>query len=120
VSNLTVYLFLSFFFPIFFLFLYILLVPSARAFSSLTLLYFTLLYSHTNKCNTNNTNTIAYKIRWHGKDRVKFVEKMVVGDIQGLDKNHGCLSLITNDQGGIMDDTVIVNAGMSNANVNVT
>ena len=53
-----------------------------------------------------------YKIRWHGKDRVKFVEKMVVGDIQGLDTNHGCLSLITNDQGGIKDDTVIVNAGM--------
>ena len=53
-----------------------------------------------------------YKIRWHGKDRAKFVEKMVVGDIQGLDTNHGCLSLITNDQGGIKDDTVIVNAGM--------
>ena len=55
---------------------------------------------------------LVYKIRWHGKDRVKFVEKMVVGDIQGLDTNHGCLSLITNDQGGIKDDTVIVNAGM--------
>ena len=61
-----------------------------------------------------------YKIRWHGKDRAKFVEKMVVGDIQGLDTNHGCLSLITNDQGGIKDDTVIVNAGMlSNLIVNV-
>jgi aminomethyltransferase len=36
---------------------------------------------------------------------------MVVGDIQGLDTNHGCLSLITNEHGGIMDDTVIVNAG---------
>ena len=45
---------------------------------------------------------------------------MVVGDIQGLDTNHGCLSLITNDQGGIKDDTVIVNAGMlSNLIVNV-
>ena len=44
---------------------------------------------------------------------------MVVGDIQGLDTNHGCLSLITNDQGGIKDDTVIVNAGMYVVNFNV-
>ena len=36
---------------------------------------------------------------------------MVVGDIAGLAQGHGCLSLVTNDQGGILDDTVITNAG---------
>lgn len=51
------------------------------------------------------------QIRWHGKDRVAFLEKLVVGDIAGLAPNHGLLSLVTNDKGGIIDDTVITNAG---------
>jgi aminomethyltransferase len=36
---------------------------------------------------------------------------MVVGDIQGLAPSSGLLSLVTNDKGGIIDDTVITNAG---------
>jgi len=51
------------------------------------------------------------QIKWHGKDRVSFLEKLVVGDIGGLKENVGCLSLITNSKGGIIDDTVITNAG---------
>lgn len=51
------------------------------------------------------------KIRWHGKDRTAFIEKLVVGDIASLPAGSGCLSLITNAQGGIIDDTVITNAG---------
>lgn len=51
------------------------------------------------------------QIRWHGKDRAKFLEKVVVGDIQGLNPGQGLLSLITNEKGGIIDDTVITNAG---------
>lgn len=51
------------------------------------------------------------QIRWHGKDRVKFLEKIVVGDIGGLAPGSGCLSLVTNEKGGIIDDTVITNAG---------
>jgi aminomethyltransferase len=35
----------------------------------------------------------------------------VVGDIAGLAEGHGCLSLVTNEKGGIIDDTVITNAG---------
>ena len=35
----------------------------------------------------------------------------MVGDIAGLDKGSGCLSLVTNEKGGIIDDTVITNAG---------
>lgn len=40
-----------------------------------------------------------------------FLEKVVVGDIAGLAEGHGCLSLVTNEKGGIIDDTVITNAG---------
>lgn len=39
------------------------------------------------------------------------MEKIVVGDIAGLADGHGCLSLVTNEKGGIIDDTVITNAG---------
>ncbi len=51
------------------------------------------------------------QIRWHGKDRVKFIEKMVVGDIASLAEGEAKLSLIMNEQGTIVDDTVITNAG---------
>mmetsp|Transcript_58293 Transcript_58293/g.68071 ORF Transcript_58293/g.68071 Transcript_58293/m.68071 type:complete len:415 (+) Transcript_58293:49-1293(+) len=51
------------------------------------------------------------QILWHGKDRVKFIESVVVGDIAGLAPGTGRLSLITNENGGIIDDTVITNAG---------
>jgi len=51
------------------------------------------------------------QIRWHGKDRTQFLEKIVVGDIAGLAPGQGCLSLVTNEKGGIIDDTVITNAG---------
>lgn len=51
------------------------------------------------------------QIRWHGKDRVAFLEKIVVSDIGGLAEGSGCLSLVTNEKGGIIDDTVITNAG---------
>jgi len=51
------------------------------------------------------------QIRWHGADRVAFLEKIVVGDIASLAPGSGCLSLVTNEDGGIIDDTVITNAG---------
>lgn len=51
------------------------------------------------------------QIRWHGEDRAEFLEKIVVGDIKGLAAGSGCLSLVTNEKGGIIDDTVITNAG---------
>ena len=49
------------------------------------------------------------QIRWHGKDRIEFLERVVVGDIGGLSSGSGCLSLVTNEEGGILDDTVITN-----------
>jgi len=51
------------------------------------------------------------QIKWTGADRAAFLEKCVVGDIQGLGSGEGRLSLITNDAGGILDDTIITNAG---------
>jgi len=46
-------------------------------------------------------------VKLHGKDAVKFVESVVVGDIASLKDGTGTLSVVTNDQGGIIDDTVI-------------
>ena len=51
------------------------------------------------------------QIRWHGKDRVAFLERVTVGDIAGLKDGQACLSLLTNEKGGVIDDTVITNAG---------
>ncbi|KAJ3174658.1 hypothetical protein HDU87_007030 [Geranomyces variabilis] len=45
--------------------------------------------------------------RWTGKDRTKFLESLVVADIKALPVGHSTLSLFTNENGGIIDDTVI-------------
>ena len=42
----------------------------------------------------------------HGKDNIKFMESMIVGDILGLKDNTGTLSLFTNENGGIIDDLI--------------
>lgn len=47
------------------------------------------------------------QIRWTGKDAADFIEKCVVGDIKGLKPGDGRLTLITNANGGIVDDTVV-------------
>lgn len=49
------------------------------------------------------------QIRLHGKDRVAFLEKLVVGDIAALPTGSATLSLFTTDSGGIIDDTIITN-----------
>ncbi|KAI8822449.1 uncharacterized protein EV422DRAFT_398827 [Fimicolochytrium jonesii] len=45
--------------------------------------------------------------RWEGKDRIKFIESLIVGDIASLPIGSSTLSLFTNTQGGIIDDTVV-------------
>ncbi|EDO31336.1 predicted protein, partial [Nematostella vectensis] len=47
------------------------------------------------------------QFKLHGKDRTKFLEDLVVADVQGLQSNTGTLSLFTNDNGGIRDDLII-------------
>ena len=36
-----------------------------------------------------------------------FIERLVVGDIGSLSNGNGTLSVMTNERGGIIDDTVI-------------
>lgn len=42
-----------------------------------------------------------------GKDTIKFLEKLVVCDIGSIPDGSGSLSVLTNEQGGCIDDTVI-------------
>ncbi|KAJ3243869.1 hypothetical protein HDU78_011700 [Chytriomyces hyalinus] len=44
---------------------------------------------------------------WVGKDRIKFIESLVVADVDALPVGSSTLSVFTNDNGGIIDDTVI-------------
>ncbi|KAJ3075086.1 hypothetical protein HDU98_009265 [Podochytrium sp. JEL0797] len=44
---------------------------------------------------------------WVGKDRTKFIESLVVADVEALPVGNSTLSLFTNEAGGIIDDTVI-------------
>ncbi|XP_006892971.1 PREDICTED: aminomethyltransferase, mitochondrial isoform X1 [Elephantulus edwardii] len=44
-----------------------------------------------------------------GRDRVKLMESLVVGDIAELRPNQGTLSLFTNEAGGILDDLIVTN-----------
>ena len=47
------------------------------------------------------------QLRITGNDRVRFIEKLVVGSIGTLKNGNARLSLITNERGGIIDDTII-------------
>ncbi|GAB5364806.1 hypothetical protein AAMO2058_001001900 [Amorphochlora amoebiformis] len=46
-----------------------------------------------------------------GKDRAKFIESVTVADVQNMPAGMGSLSLIPNEQGGIIDDCIVTNAG---------
>ena len=46
-----------------------------------------------------------------GKDRVAFMEKLCVADLAGLPDGMGSLSVITNEDGGVIDDCIVTNAG---------
>ena len=51
------------------------------------------------------SHMLQFKV--HGKDRVAFLESLVVADIEALSENTGTLSLLINDDGGIIDDLII-------------
>ena len=42
-----------------------------------------------------------------GKNTIPFLEGLVVGDIKGIEDGSGSYSIFTNENGGIIDDTVI-------------
>ena len=46
-----------------------------------------------------------------GKDRVAFMEKLCTADLAALPDGMGSLTVITNDQGGVIDDCIVTNAG---------
>eukprot|EP01025_Chloroclados_australasicus_P006974 TRINITY_DN1220_c0_g2_i1.p2 TRINITY_DN1220_c0_g2~~TRINITY_DN1220_c0_g2_i1.p2 ORF type:complete len:402 (-),score=68.33 TRINITY_DN1220_c0_g2_i1:309-1514(-) len=50
-----------------------------------------------------------------GKDALTFLESLVVGDIKSLQDGTGTLSVFTNENGGIIDDTVITKVDASEA-----
>lgn len=47
------------------------------------------------------------QFKLHGKDRVSFIERLVVADVAGQASGSATLSVFTNPNGGIIDDTVI-------------
>lgn len=49
-------------------------------------------------------------IRWTGKDAIDFVEHVTTADVKGLGRNKGILSVIPNETGGIIDDTMVTKA----------
>lgn len=54
---------------------------------------------------------VSHMLQTHvtGKDRVEYMESLVVGDIRGLKENTGTLTVFTNDKGGICDDLIVSN-----------
>ncbi|KAK4533670.1 hypothetical protein CCYA_CCYA18G4552 [Cyanidiococcus yangmingshanensis] len=51
------------------------------------------------------------QVRVYGSDRTRFLERLVVADLLALKEGHAVLSLLTNERGGIIDDTIITNIG---------
>lgn len=47
------------------------------------------------------------QLKIYGKNRVDFVEKICVCDVEGLKPKESKLSLILNDKAGIIDDTIV-------------
>lgn len=43
----------------------------------------------------------------YGKDRIDFIESLIVGDIQALQDNQGTLTVFTTEKGGIIDDLIV-------------
>eukprot|EP01026_Neomeris_dumetosa_P039151 TRINITY_DN3206_c1_g1_i1.p1 TRINITY_DN3206_c1_g1~~TRINITY_DN3206_c1_g1_i1.p1 ORF type:complete len:403 (-),score=44.79 TRINITY_DN3206_c1_g1_i1:156-1364(-) len=54
-------------------------------------------------------------ITFKGKDALSFLESLVVGDIKSLQDGTGTLSVFTNENGGIIDDTVITKVNAEEA-----
>jgi len=46
-------------------------------------------------------------IRWTGKDAMDFVERVTTADVHGLAPMRGTLSVIPNESGGVIDDTMV-------------
>lgn len=65
------------------------------------------LHTRTEGCASLFDVSHMGQITWKGTGAVDAIEKVVCGDIAGLKAGEGKLSLIMNEDGGIMDDSVI-------------
>lgn len=52
------------------------------------------------------------QLKIHGQDGKKFLNDLIVGDLEYLEEGSSLLSVLINDNGGIIDDIIISNAGM--------
>lgn len=57
------------------------------------------------------TRSTLARTRSRGKDRVAFLESVVVADVAEMKASEAKLTLLTNEQGGIIDDAVLTNHG---------
>ncbi|NWU94084.1 GCST protein, partial [Upupa epops] len=64
---------------------------------------------HTRRCCSLFDVSHMLQTRVYGRDRVKFMESLVVGDIAELKPGQGTLTLLTNEKGGIVDDLIVTN-----------
>lgn len=53
------------------------------------------------------------QLRLTGSDRERFIESLTVANVKGLKEQQACLSVFLNEEGGIMDDTIITKQGNS-------
>jgi glycine cleavage system aminomethyltransferase T len=51
------------------------------------------------------------QLKWTGPGAAAFLETLCVADVAGLKPGAASLTLITNDNGGIIDDSIITNHG---------
>lgn len=63
------------------------------------------LYTRSHASIFDVSHMLQLKIK--GSDRVKFFEKLIVSDLENLPENSACLTLYTNEQGGILDDLIV-------------
>ena len=49
------------------------------------------------------------QLKWFGKDRAAFLERVCLADVQGMAPGASALTLITLPTGGILDDSIISN-----------
>eukprot|EP01125_Pyxidicula_operculata_P001169 TRINITY_DN11119_c0_g1_i1.p1 TRINITY_DN11119_c0_g1~~TRINITY_DN11119_c0_g1_i1.p1 ORF type:complete len:402 (+),score=84.99 TRINITY_DN11119_c0_g1_i1:67-1272(+) len=72
-----------------------------------------ILQSHLHCRNSASLFDVSHmgQLKITGKDRVAFVEHVTVADVANLPQFHGCYSVIPNEKGGIIDDTIVTNAG---------
>ena len=49
------------------------------------------------------------QLKWYGKDRIAFLERVCLADVHGLAPGASSLTLLTLPHGGILDDSILSN-----------